>query len=50
MTSLNQANMTDEQYQRGDTHHLFEIFEAIGIGLRFTPDGVDGVAYFFVPE
>jgi hypothetical protein len=50
MVSLNQVNMTEEQYQRDDTHRIYEMFEAIGLGLRFAPDGIDGVAYFFVPE
>ncbi len=50
MISLNQANMTEERYQRNDTHRIYEMFEAIGLGLRFAPDGIDGVAYFFLPE
>jgi hypothetical protein len=50
MIRLNQSNMTEEQYQRNDTHRIYEMFEAIGLGLRFAPDRIDGVAYFFVPE
>jgi hypothetical protein len=51
MTRLAQANMTEDQYQHQHLeYHLFEVFEAVGIGLRLAPDGIDGVAYFFLPD
>jgi hypothetical protein len=47
LTSLLQANMTEEEYQGGG--YGLEAFEAISLGLRLKPDGlVDGVVYFFV--
>jgi hypothetical protein len=47
LTSLLQANMTEEQYQKSE-YLLLESFEAIGLGWRFTPDELDGVIYFLV--
>jgi len=48
LTSLAQANMTEEQYQGNEEYILLEAFEAIGISLRLAPDRLDGVVYFFV--
>ena len=48
LTSLAQANMTEERYQENEEYLLLEAFEAIGISLRFAPDRLDGVVYFFV--
>lgn len=50
LTSLLQANTTEEQYQERQEYLLLEAFEAIGLGLRLTPDRLDGVLYFFVRE
>jgi hypothetical protein len=48
LTSLLQANVTEEQYQKREEYLLLESFEAIGLGWRFTPDELDGVIYFLV--
>jgi len=48
LTSLAQTNMTEEQYQRNKEYIFLEAFEAIGISLRFAPDRLDGIMYFFV--
>ena len=48
--NLLQANMTQEQYQNRPEYVGLETFEAIGLGLRFVPDRVDGCIYFFLPE
>ena len=48
LTGLAQANMTEEQYQTNEEYILMEAFEAIGFSLRFAPDGLDGIMYFFV--
>jgi hypothetical protein len=48
--SLTKANMTDEQYQNSPEHQGLEVFEAIGLKLQLTSDGIEGVAYFFVPQ
>jgi hypothetical protein len=47
LSSLLQANMTEEQYSRSE-YLLLEPFEAIGLGLRLQPDRLDGVLYFFL--
>jgi hypothetical protein len=48
LTGMAQLNMTEEQYQSREEYLLLEIFEAVGWGMRLAPDGMDGVAYFFV--
>ena len=50
LTSLLQANTTEEQYQKSPEYLLLEPFEAIGLGLRLAPDRLDGVLYFTVRE
>jgi len=48
-TRLVQANMIEEQYQNSEAFVFLEAFDAIGIGLRFPPDGkIKGVAYFLM--
>ena len=50
LISMAQANMTEEQYQNSQEYVLMEAFEAIGLGLRFQPGSLDGVAYFFASD
>jgi hypothetical protein len=48
ITSLAQANMTEEQYQKNQEYLIVEAFESIGVSLRFAPDELEGVIYFFI--
>jgi len=50
LTGMLQTNMTEEEYRNREEHALLEVFEAVGVALRFAADGIDGVAYCFVPE
>ena len=50
LTRLFKTNMTEEAYQRNAEYALLETFESVGIGLRFTPERMDGVVFFFIPE
>jgi hypothetical protein len=48
LLSLVQANMTEEQFQRDEIWHIFQIFDAIGLGFELERDRLDGIIYFFV--
>jgi hypothetical protein len=48
ITSLAQANTTEEQYQKNQEYLILEAFESIGLSLRFAPDELEGVMYFFI--
>ena len=50
LTRLFKTNMTEEAYQKNAEYALLETFESVGIGLRFTPERMDGVMLFFIPE
>jgi hypothetical protein len=51
MKSVLQANMTAEQYEQQNQQVgvLLEVFDAIGLGLRMSPDMIDGALYFYMP-
>jgi hypothetical protein len=49
LRELAQANMTAEEYQERQELVGLEAFEAVGVGLQFQPDLVDGTVYFLVP-
>ena len=50
LTRLYQANTTEVAYETNIENPILETFEAVGIGLRFTPQRMDGVMLFFAPE
>jgi hypothetical protein len=50
LTSLLRANTPEEQYQEREEYLIWEAFEAVGLGLRLTPEGLDGVLYFLMRE
>jgi hypothetical protein len=50
LISLARANMTEEQYQNSPEWRGLEVFEAIGLGLRFERDRLDGAIYFFLAD
>jgi hypothetical protein len=47
LIDLAHANMSAEQYQNSQEWRGFEVFEAIGLGLRLEPDRLEGAIYFF---
>lgn len=49
LTDLVRANSTGDEYQAQGEMLALEVFEAIGVGLRFEPGHLDGVLYFLVP-
>jgi len=50
LTRLYQANTTEVAYETNIENPILETFESVGIGLRFTPQRMDGVMLFFAPE
>lgn len=48
LTETVRANLIEEHYQGSQEFLILEPFEAIGLGLRFQPDRLDGVIYFLI--
>jgi hypothetical protein len=46
LTDLARANMSQEEYERNQELMALEPFEAISLGLRLRPEGLDGTIYF----
>lgn len=49
LISLQRVNMTEEEVQNSPEWRILEVFDAIGLGLRFELDRIDGAVYFFLP-
>ena len=50
LIGLAQANMTEEEYEKTLEWSIFEVFDAISLGLQLDPDGLGGVVYFFLAD
>jgi hypothetical protein len=47
---LARANVPGDELQADEAYQLLSAFEAVGLGLRFRPDRVDGVLYLYMPD
>jgi hypothetical protein len=50
LTEVVAANVTEEEFKAQGELLLLQSFEALGVGLRLEPGGMDGVIYFLMGE
>jgi hypothetical protein len=48
LTDLAKANMTEAEYNQSQEIFGLEAFDAVGLGLKLSPDRIDGVLFCFV--